>query len=121
MTATRRLAAILAVDVAGYSRLMDEDEAGTTREVREHREAAQGCPLADSQEARRSGETNRRDASMLARLLRAGEFTAVWAPDADHEAMRDLIRLRSVVRQTMTSAHKHLQGFLSSRGYTATA
>ena len=29
MTATRRLAAILAVDVVGYSRLMGEDEAGT--------------------------------------------------------------------------------------------
>ena len=28
MTATRRLAAILAVDVVGYSRLMGEDEAG---------------------------------------------------------------------------------------------
>ena len=28
MTATRRLAAILAADVAGYSRLMGEDEAG---------------------------------------------------------------------------------------------
>ncbi len=40
MTATRRLAAILAADVAGYSRLMCEDEAGTARAVREHREAA---------------------------------------------------------------------------------
>jgi TolB-like protein/class 3 adenylate cyclase len=40
MTAARRLAAILAVDVAGYSRLMGEDEAGTARAVREHREAA---------------------------------------------------------------------------------
>src|SRR5271165_5015488 len=29
MTAARRLAAILAADVAGYSRLMGEDEAGT--------------------------------------------------------------------------------------------
>jgi hypothetical protein len=29
MPATRRLAAILAADVAGYSRLMGEDEAGT--------------------------------------------------------------------------------------------
>ena len=29
MTATRRLAAILAADVAGYSRLMGADEAGT--------------------------------------------------------------------------------------------
>jgi adenylate cyclase len=40
MSAARRLAAILAVDVAGYSRLMGEDEAGTARAVREHREAA---------------------------------------------------------------------------------
>ncbi len=40
MTAARRLAAILAVDVVGYSRLMGEDEAGTAIAVREHREAA---------------------------------------------------------------------------------
>jgi TolB-like protein/class 3 adenylate cyclase len=37
---TRKLAAILAADVVGYSRLMGEDEAGTARAVREHREAA---------------------------------------------------------------------------------
>jgi class 3 adenylate cyclase len=41
MTAARRRAAILAVDVVGYSRLMGEDEAGTARAVREHYEAAQ--------------------------------------------------------------------------------
>ena len=35
----RRLAAILAADVAGYSRLMGADEAGTARRLREHREA----------------------------------------------------------------------------------
>jgi class 3 adenylate cyclase len=40
MTATRRLAAILAADVVGYSRLMGEDEAGTARALREHRAAA---------------------------------------------------------------------------------
>jgi TolB-like protein/class 3 adenylate cyclase len=40
MTASRRLAAILAADVVGYSRLMGEDEAGTAQSVREHREAA---------------------------------------------------------------------------------
>ena len=34
MTAARRLAAILAVDVVGYSRLMGEDEAGTARPTR---------------------------------------------------------------------------------------
>ena len=40
MTETRRLAAITAIDVVGYSRLMGEDEEGTARAVREHREAA---------------------------------------------------------------------------------
>jgi class 3 adenylate cyclase len=33
----RRLTAILAADVAGYSRLMDLDEVGTARTLREHR------------------------------------------------------------------------------------
>jgi TolB-like protein len=33
----RRLAAIVAVDVAGYSRLMGHDEVGTARTLREHR------------------------------------------------------------------------------------
>ena len=40
MTETRKLAAIMAIDVVGYSRLMGEDEAGTARAVREHRDAA---------------------------------------------------------------------------------
>jgi class 3 adenylate cyclase len=40
MTETRKLAAIMAVDVVGYSRLMGEDEGGTARAVREHRDAA---------------------------------------------------------------------------------
>jgi class 3 adenylate cyclase len=40
MPATRRLAAILAADVAGYTRPMGEDEAGTARALREHRIAA---------------------------------------------------------------------------------
>ena len=33
----RRLAAIVAADVAGYSRLMGVDEVGTARTLREHR------------------------------------------------------------------------------------
>jgi adenylate cyclase len=41
MTAARRLAAILAADVVGCSRLMGEDEAGTASAVRERRDAAQ--------------------------------------------------------------------------------
>jgi class 3 adenylate cyclase len=42
MPCTRRLAAILAADVAGYSRLVGEDEAGTAQALREHRIAADG-------------------------------------------------------------------------------
>ena len=68
---------------------------------------------------KRSGDrvkTNRRDATMLARLNRAGELTPVWVPDADHEAMRDLIRLRGAIRQVVTRARQHLQGFLLRHG-----
>ena len=35
MASTRRLAAILAADVAGYSRLMEADEEGTHERLRE--------------------------------------------------------------------------------------
>jgi adenylate cyclase len=34
----RRLAAILAAELAGYSRLMGLDEVGTARALREHRD-----------------------------------------------------------------------------------
>ena len=37
MASTRRLAAILAADVAGYSRLMGADEEGTHERVKLHR------------------------------------------------------------------------------------
>ena len=37
-------------------------------------------------------KTNRRDGLNLAKLLRAGELTAVWVPDDRHEAMRNLSR-----------------------------
>ena len=37
MRVERRLSAILAADIAGYSRLMGIDEVGTARSLREHR------------------------------------------------------------------------------------
>src|ERR1700676_3306954 len=40
MAETRKLTAIMAVGVVGYSRLMGVDESGTARAVREHRNAA---------------------------------------------------------------------------------
>ena len=50
MSEARKLAAIMAIDVVGYSRLMGEDEAGTARGVRERREAAE--PLVASRGGR---------------------------------------------------------------------
>jgi transposase len=61
-------------------------------------------------------KTNRRDAAMLARLHRAGELTAVWVPDAAHEAMRDLVRARTTAARTLTKARQHLAGFLLRHG-----
>lgn len=40
-------------------------------------------------------KTDRRDAMILARTLRAGQLIAVWVPDGAHEAMPDLVQLRS--------------------------
>ncbi len=49
-------------------------------------------------------KTDRRDATMLASLFRAGELQSVWVPDAEHEAMRELIRGRQP-RCRKSSAH----------------
>jgi transposase len=39
-------------------------------------------------------KTDRRDALKLARSYRSGDLTAVWVPDAAHEALRDVVRAR---------------------------
>ncbi|PVA08958.1 IS110 family transposase [Pelagivirga sediminicola] len=61
-------------------------------------------------------KTDRRDAVMLAKLHRAGELTAVWVPDAAHEAMRDLVRARATAMKVLSKARQHLQGFLLRHG-----
>jgi transposase len=57
-------------------------------------------------------KTDRRDATMLAKLHRAGELTPIWVPDAAHEAMRDLVRARATAARVLSKARQHLQGFL---------
>ena len=57
-------------------------------------------------------KTDRRDATMLAKLHRAGGLTAIWVPDHAHEAMRDLVRARSTAVRMLGKARQHLQGFL---------
>jgi transposase len=61
-------------------------------------------------------KTDRRDATTLARLHRAGELTAVWVPDAGHEAMRDLVRARLDAVHALRRARQQLSGFLLRQG-----
>jgi transposase len=61
-------------------------------------------------------KTNRRDAVSLARLLRAGELTSVWVPDAVHEAVRDLSRARETAAQERHKKRQQLLGFLLRHG-----
>jgi transposase len=57
-------------------------------------------------------KTDKRDAAMLARLLRAGELTRVHVPDAEDEAMRDLFRARGDAKKMEKAARQNLSSFL---------
>jgi transposase len=57
-------------------------------------------------------KTNRRDAMSLARLLRAGELTAVWVPDPAHEVMRGLVRARTAAVETVRVHKQQVSAFL---------
>ena len=61
-------------------------------------------------------KTNRRDALDLARQLRAGELTAVWVPDARHEAMRDLTRAREAAVEDLRGKRQQVSSFLLRQG-----
>jgi len=68
----------------------------------------------------RSGDrikTDKRDARKLARLLRAGELTAVYIPEATDEAMRDLCRARTDAVDDRNRSRHRLKGFLLRHGY----
>jgi transposase len=71
--------------------------------------------VAPSKVPRQPGErvkTNRRDADQLARLYRAGELTAIYVPEAQDEAVRDLIRARYQVQKQQHRARQQLKMFL---------
>jgi transposase len=61
-------------------------------------------------------KTNRRDALSLARLLRSGELTPVWVPDAGHEAMRELTRARETAMLDLRRKRQQVSAFLLRRG-----
>lgn len=53
---------------------------------------------------------------MLARLLRANELTAVWVPDGEQEAMRDLTRAREDMKHLERQTRQRLSAFLLRHG-----
>ena len=57
-----------------------------------------------------------RDAVMLARLHRAGDLTAVFVPDVQDEAMRDLSRARGDAVIVTKKAKQRLKAFLLRNG-----
>lgn len=64
-------------------------------------------------------KTDRRDAIVLARLLRSGDLTATWVPDSQHEALRDLVRAREDAVEDRLRARHRLSKFLLRLGISA--
>lgn len=62
-------------------------------------------------------KTDRRDAAKLARSYRAGDLTAVWVPEAAHQALRDLVRAREDAREDQQRARQRLGKFLLRHGW----
>ena len=118
-TATAKLVRKLA---AKYDRLTFCYEAGPTGYGlhRQITSLGQECVVAaPSLIPKKPGDrvkTNRRDAVSLAKLLRAGELTAVWVPDKNHEAMRDLTRARETAMLDLRTKRQQLSAFLLRQG-----
>lgn len=75
--------------------------------------------VAPSMIPRKSGnriKNDRRDAEALARLYRAGELTAVYVPQEEDEAMRDLIRGRQDAVKGLRTVRQQLGAFLLRHG-----
>lgn len=62
-------------------------------------------------------KTDRRDARQLARLFRAGELTAIYVPDEEDEAVRDLVRARDRAMVDQRKARQRLKGLLLRLGH----
>jgi len=57
-------------------------------------------------------KTDRRDCLRLAELLRAGELTSVWVPNAEQESIRDLVRTRDDFKCALRQMRQQLLSFL---------
>src|SRR3954470_159228 len=74
------------------------------------------APALISRETGERVRTNRRDARKLAELGRAGLLTAVQAPTAEDEAVRDLARARDDAREDLQRCRHRLGKLLLRRG-----
>lgn len=81
---------------------------------------SQDCEVvAPSLIPKRAGDrvkTDKRDAIGLARFSRSGELTAVWVPELEQEAMRDLTRAREDAKSVELKAKQQLGAFLLRHG-----
>lgn len=59
---------------------------------------------------------DRNDASMLARMYRAGELTTIRVPSATQERVRDLVRCRQVLQREILRSRQYVNWFLNRRG-----
>ena len=75
--------------------------------------------IAPSLIPKRAGErikTDGRDCLRLAECSRAGELRAIWIPDPEDEAIRDLARAREDAVNSRSQARHQLKGFLLRHG-----
>lgn len=97
-------------------------EAGPTGYVLARALLAAGfsCVVAAPSKIRRAPgdrvKTDKRDAEMLARLLLAGDITAVTVPSLSQEAARDLVRAREDARTDLMTARHRVGKLLLRQG-----
>jgi transposase len=98
-------------------------EAGPTGFVTQRQIAAMGhecIVIAPSKVSKTKGDrikTDKRDALMLAKQLRSGDLHAVWIPDEQHEAFRNLSRCREDMKIQVKKCKQQLSHFVLRNGH----
>ena len=62
-------------------------------------------------------KNDRRDATQLARLYRAGELVTIRIPSAEEERVRDLVRCRQCFQREILRSRHYVTKFLARRGF----